>query len=152
MFRKPEQMPWLLGVVPPLVIFHSSRGVVRWQHTALGATLLSRTQPPQEQWRGVGSAALPASLAPAQKSLASPQCPGRKRLPGVVSSVKQNPLSILSGNSAWGRWNLTVFLFPLVFNPCLKPPLGSFSLPEVSPQLLPPRLLYLPTHLQLSSP
>lgn len=146
-------MPWLFGAVPPLVIFHNGRGVVRQrQHAALRAALLSCTQPPQEQRRGVSSARLPASLAPAQESLASPQHPGKKRLPGAISSVKQNPLSIHNGNNARGRWKLTVFLFPLPFKPCLKPPLGSFSLPEVPLQLLPPPPLYLPTHLQLSAP
>ena len=71
---------------------------------------------------------------------------------GATFSVKQNPLSNLHGNSVQGRWKLTLFHFPLVLEPCLKPPLSSFSLSEVPPQLLPPPLLYLPTHLRLSSP
>lgn len=141
--------------MPPLVIFHPSQGGVRrWQHAALGAALLSCRQPLQEQRHGVGSARLPSSLAPVQEGLASPQHPG-KRLPEAISSVKQNPLSILNGYSTRGRRDLTLFLFSLGFKPCLRPPLGPFSLPEVPLQLLPllpPPLLYLPIHLQPSLP
>lgn len=111
-------MPWLFGAVPPLVIFHSSQGEAqRQQRVALRAALLCCMQLPQEQRHAVGSAGLPASLGPVQESLASPQHPGKKRFPGAISSGKQNPLSILNGNSAWGRWKLTVFLFPLVSSP-----------------------------------
>lgn len=145
-------MPWLFGAVPPLVIFHTSGGAARWQRCSSCRSALPHATPRSSSAGQLCWA--PRKLSTTPESLASPLCLGKKGLPGGISSVKQSPLSVLSGNSD-GEGGSSLSSSSLLSTSLVPSPLWVlFSLPEVPLQLLPPPPppLHLPTHLQLSSP
>lgn len=109
-------MPWLLGAVLPLGIFHTRQGVLWWQRSALGAVLL----PGAEQGISSGGSQQAWPLC----STAGPAL--REEAPQSNFHCEAKPIK--HTQCAQGRWKLIVYLlFLLVFIPCLKPPRGSFT-------------------------
>lgn len=151
-------MPWLLGAVLPPVIFHNSRGVAQQQQPCPVLHSSAHSPGSSAGWlcRGDGSAVGTALLGSCTQNPGHNS--GKETLLREGDAPRSNFLceAKLIKCTQWKSSPGEVEArssSSLIFKPCLKPPLGSLSLPEVPLQLLPPSpLLHLPTQLQLYSP